>query len=73
MTKREIMIEKLVLMEREKLELAADDEIINRAGAVLNCAYCPLQGALCDKYPLKNCVDSIRTWYNEGGSNGTNN
>lgn len=73
MTKREIMIEKLVLMEREKLERATDKQIISRAGAVLNCAYCPLEGVLCDKYPLKNCEESVRAWFYEGGNDDNNN
>lgn len=73
MTKREIMIEKLLEAERRRLEKKNNDGLIDKITDCLTCSVCPLDGDLCDKYPYKQCSDAIKAWANEGGNDGNNN
>lgn len=71
MTKREIMIDKLLKLERAKLEKLTDKVLMQRVTAILDCTYCPaFESNHCINYPT--CDESIISWY-KGGNNDNNN
>lgn len=69
MTKRKIMIDSLLKLERAKLKKLTDKQLMQRVSEY--CEYCPAFASNhCVNYTT--CNESIISWY-KGGNNGNNN
>ena len=71
MTKREIMIDNLIKLERAKLEKLTDEALMQRVTAILDCTYCPAFASNhCVHY--QTCDESIISWYKGGNDDNDN-
>ena len=73
MTKREILIRRLIAKKARQIRRLDDEALMKMADNIFNCADCPADGAFCDKSKKPTCLETIKEWFYEGGSNGNNN
>lgn len=67
MTKREILIERLITKKIKQIRRLGDKQLLKMANDIFLCDDCPVNGAFCDKSKKSTCTETIKEWLYEGG------